>query len=41
MEKIGNSSYSLDVNGHCALLTSNKLILIDTATQPTAEDLLN
>lgn len=41
MEKIGTSSYSLNVNGHCALLTSNKLILVDTATQAGAEDLLN
>ncbi|MHA2101045.1 MAG: MBL fold metallo-hydrolase [Candidatus Kariarchaeaceae archaeon] len=41
MQKIGNSSYMLDVNGKCALLTSNRLILIDTGTQPDAADLLN
>lgn len=40
MEKIGSSSYSLDVNGHCALITSNRLILIDTGTQPDAMDLI-
>lgn len=40
MKKIGTSSYSLDVNGHCALLTNNRLILIDTGTQPDASDLL-
>ncbi|MCE7737623.1 MAG: MBL fold metallo-hydrolase, partial [Candidatus Heimdallarchaeota archaeon] len=40
MEKIGSSSYSLDVNGHCALITSNRLILIDTGTQPDAIDLI-
>lgn len=40
MQKVGKSSYSLDVNGHCALLTSNRLILIDTGTQPDASDLI-
>jgi glyoxylase-like metal-dependent hydrolase (beta-lactamase superfamily II) len=33
MQKIGTDAFCLDVNGHCALLTSGKLILIDTATK--------
>ncbi|MHA2250243.1 MAG: MBL fold metallo-hydrolase [Candidatus Kariarchaeaceae archaeon] len=33
MRKIGTDAYCLDVNGHCALLTSGKLILVDTATK--------
>lgn len=40
MEKVGKA-YSLDVNGHCALLSNNKLILIDTGTQPDAKDLIS
>ncbi len=33
MQKIGTDAFCLDVNGHCALLTGGKLILVDTATK--------
>lgn len=40
MKKIGPDAFSLDVNGHCALLSNTRLILIDTGTQPDAKELL-
>ncbi|MHA2103710.1 MAG: MBL fold metallo-hydrolase [Candidatus Hodarchaeales archaeon] len=40
MEKVGQDAYSLDVNAHCALLTSGRLLLVDTDTEPSAEKLI-
>ncbi|MDH5401520.1 MAG: MBL fold metallo-hydrolase [Candidatus Heimdallarchaeota archaeon] len=40
MRKIGTDAYSLDTNGHVALLSSGRLILIDTGTKPDGEILL-
>ncbi|OLS25742.1 MAG: putative metallo-hydrolase YflN [Candidatus Heimdallarchaeota archaeon LC_3] len=40
MEKIGQDAYSLDVNAHCALLVSGRLLLVDTGTSSDGKDLI-
>ncbi|MHA1996246.1 MAG: MBL fold metallo-hydrolase [Candidatus Hodarchaeales archaeon] len=40
MEKIGSDAYVLDTMSHTALLTANRLILIDTAMEDTAKTLI-
>ena len=41
MKRVTNDAYCLDVNGHCALLTSGRLLLVDTGTESDAKTLLS
>ena len=41
MQKIGTDAYVLETMSHTALLTSSRLVLVDTATESTAQTLLS